>query len=936
MAAPSDAPNSGLENVRSELRRLGYLDHGFERFLLQDALRPRRAAAHSPPAQRQGRPALGRGAGGGAGSRPGGGQRQPHHHAAGPAGPLPAPLSADLCRRGPRLPGPLRGDPARSSGSIRVRRIEALSLAAALTAGVVALARGAPGGARRSFLPRAGRAAASSSWCSGSRRRSRPPSWFAWSTRASSRSRSVHGLAAERAAVLPPRPGPRHPRRGFLLALPPVLSVRRPAPFSPPALPSAPGDRVLLLGIDGVLPEEVDYLLALGDLPDAGRPGAAGRTGPRLCPQGRAASLFLDRGGHRRPGSGPWRHFSRQLPSSRDGGAPGPQRPAPLLVERGGGAARSGRVPAGARQPAAARSRSGSWPRAAARPVLAVNWWGTFPAEPLPGRSTGLREGLIVAHGAFQLLGEGADGTIAPETSRKEAENLVRGAPEIVRGRMTGPDWPPPCPPPPASSVLERAGPAGPLLPRDLRARARGGAPGGGPLPAGARHRRGRLEGRGRGVRRPRPRRAEGRGRAAGAGAAQAGGEAGIGTVVVVLDPGRRRAGRRWAWRRAGAALAEGGMRRTRAAACGLGSGLGYTAGGGRFRAPASPGTAAERGAAAATGSVPLGAAAGHGGGLRGAAGTAGRGDRGWRVSGELAVFGISLAPHGTRDAAKAEQRTLEVSFDARIGKGKMGAACSSTTVPLRASVASFGEDCEPTDAGCAPASELPEPSQPEPERLPYPATRRVDQVDLFHGVQVADPYRWLEDLDSDETRAWVAAQNRVTASLPARHPGARGDPAAPDRDLELRALRHAPPLGRPLFLPPQRRAAEPERALRAWRRWTARRGSCSIPTSCRRTARSPCCYFNVSEDGRRVAYGLTSGGSDWQEWRVRDVDTGRDLEDHLQLGEVLRVGLDPRQRRLLLQPLRRAAGRAGRWPRPTSSRSSTTTAWARRSPRTS
>src|SRR4051794_35755592 len=43
--------------------------------------------------------------------------------------------------------------------------------------------------------------------------------------------------------------------------------------------------------------------------------------------------------------------------------------------------------------------------------------------------------------------------------------------------------------------------------------------------------------------------------------------------------------------------------------------------------------------------------------------------------------------------------------------------------------------------------------------RLAYPPARRLEHVDLLHGVPVADPYRWLEDLDSAETRAWVAAE---------------------------------------------------------------------------------------------------------------------------------------------------------------------------------
>ena len=44
-----------------------------------------------------------------------------------------------------------------------------------------------------------------------------------------------------------------------------------------------------------------------------------------------------------------------------------------------------------------------------------------------------------------------------------------------------------------------------------------------------------------------------------------------------------------------------------------------------------------------------------------------------------------------------------------------------------------------------------------------YPQTKKIDQVDDYHGTQVADPYRWLEDDLSDETASWVEAQNQVT-----------------------------------------------------------------------------------------------------------------------------------------------------------------------------
>jgi prolyl oligopeptidase len=48
-------------------------------------------------------------------------------------------------------------------------------------------------------------------------------------------------------------------------------------------------------------------------------------------------------------------------------------------------------------------------------------------------------------------------------------------------------------------------------------------------------------------------------------------------------------------------------------------------------------------------------------------------------------------------------------------------------------------------------------------QTMNYPDTRKSDQVDDYHGVKVADPYRWLEDDHSAETAAWVAAENEVT-----------------------------------------------------------------------------------------------------------------------------------------------------------------------------
>ena len=61
-----------------------------------------------------------------------------------------------------------------------------------------------------------------------------------------------------------------------------------------------------------------------------------------------------------------------------------------------------------------------------------------------------------------------------------------------------------------------------------------------------------------------------------------------------------------------------------------------------------------------------------------------------------------------------------------------------------------------------------------------YPPARRADQTDDYHGTVVADPYRWLEDPDSVETRAWVEAENALAFDFLAHDPRPRNHPRAP------------------------------------------------------------------------------------------------------------------------------------------------------------
>jgi len=165
--------------------------------------------------------------------------------------------------------------------------------------------------------------------------------------------------------------------------------------------------------------------------------------------------------------------------------------------------------------------------------------------------------------------------------------------------------------------------------------------------------------------------------------------------------------------------------------------------------------------------------------------------------------------------------------------------------------------------------------------RLKYPETRKVDQVDTYFGVKVADPYRWLEDDNSDETKAWVEAQNKVTFdylnTIPEREgirkrltelwnyekygaPFKRGGKYFYYKNDGLQnqsVLYIADSITDPgrVFLDPNKLTADGTAALSG---------------------------TSFTQDGKLMAYGVAYSGSDRTEWRVRDVATGEDLKDYL------------------------------------------------------
>jgi prolyl oligopeptidase len=162
-----------------------------------------------------------------------------------------------------------------------------------------------------------------------------------------------------------------------------------------------------------------------------------------------------------------------------------------------------------------------------------------------------------------------------------------------------------------------------------------------------------------------------------------------------------------------------------------------------------------------------------------------------------------------------------------------------------------------------------------------YPVAKKVDQTDDYHGVKVSDPYRWLEDVDSADTKAWVDAENKVTsdylATIPQREqikkrltelwnyekysaPFKAGkhyfyykNDGLQNQSVLYIADSVADP-GR-VFLDPNKLSTDGTAALGG---------------------------ISFTDDGKLMAYGVQIAGSDRSEWRIKDVESGQDLADVL------------------------------------------------------
>ena len=166
-----------------------------------------------------------------------------------------------------------------------------------------------------------------------------------------------------------------------------------------------------------------------------------------------------------------------------------------------------------------------------------------------------------------------------------------------------------------------------------------------------------------------------------------------------------------------------------------------------------------------------------------------------------------------------------------------------------------------------------------EPSSFAYPAAPKSDQTDDYHGTQVADPYRPLENADSKETRAWIEAQNKLTF---------RYLESIPERkriNNRLTKLWNYEKYEVPFregghYFYSKNTGLQNQSVLYTGEKLPGEAKTLLDPNTLSKDGTTALTGTAVSNDGKLLAYGLAVAGSDWQEWRIRDIATGKDRED--------------------------------------------------------
>jgi len=171
---------------------------------------------------------------------------------------------------------------------------------------------------------------------------------------------------------------------------------------------------------------------------------------------------------------------------------------------------------------------------------------------------------------------------------------------------------------------------------------------------------------------------------------------------------------------------------------------------------------------------------------------------------------------------------------------------------------------------------------QPKKAKYTYPEARKVDTVDVYFGTEVPDPYRWLEDDNSEETAAWVAAQNVITNEYLSQIP------FRDELKERLTEIWNYPKYGVPFkrggkYFFFKNDGVQNQSVLYIQSTLDAEPEVLLDPNKLSDDGTVALANISVSKDGKYLAYSTASGGSDWNEIFVMEIDSREMLDDYIE-----------------------------------------------------
>ena len=165
--------------------------------------------------------------------------------------------------------------------------------------------------------------------------------------------------------------------------------------------------------------------------------------------------------------------------------------------------------------------------------------------------------------------------------------------------------------------------------------------------------------------------------------------------------------------------------------------------------------------------------------------------------------------------------------------------------------------------------------------KIVYPYTKTVAQEDDYHGTIVKDPYRWLEDMDSKEVKDWIFEQQKLTESYIDQIP------QIVEIENKLKERWNYPRMSLPFhrnnrYFFYKNSGLQNHSVLYYKDGLNGEEKILLDPNILSEDGSLSVSMVSVSKDGKLLAYGISKSGSDWDEYFVKDIDTGENFADHL------------------------------------------------------